>query len=480
MNSDTLSSDRLTAYGRFVPDEILRMIGIDRIEHARLGQQTEHKLTVLFVDIRNFTTLTEAMVPTESFAFINAYLSALEPAIRKHGGIVDKYIGDAIMAYFESPADNAVRAAIAMQAAVAEFNAAQGDDGFPPIRIGVGLNTGYIALGTVGSTERMENTVIGDSVNLAARLESLNKTYGTGILIGEDTFFNLQQPEQFQIRFIDRVRVKGKRRAQSVYEVFDQDDAAIQQLKSRQQETFARAIAYYHLRRVDEAEKLFDQLLAELPDDPVVQLYLERCRCYHADGIHEGTGELDGEVSWRDAYKVDIPQIDGEHRALLNCINKLLREVHDGHTDRLEETLGFVGNYAVEHFEHEEELMRASAYPFLEEHQHEHRRFIDFYGSLTREILSKPSDRLLLLFKINLFLVDWFINHTTRTDKHLGNYLLHLNQAALQCGQRASNRSRTARHSTPSGKAAPGVGSASPRAAGEAGRGPDCSVPRGN
>lgn len=425
MDRDTQLNDRLAAYRRFVPDEILSMIGIERIEQAELGHQIERKLTVLFADIRDFTTLTETMVPAKSFAFINAYLSALEPAVRDHRGVVDKFIGDGIMAYFGLNADSGVQAAIAMQAAVAEFNATQSDDQFPPIRIGVGLNTGYIALGTVGSPERMENTVIGDSVNLAARLESLNKTYSTGILIGEDTYYNLQQPEAFQIRFIDRVRVKGKLRAQSVYEVFDHDDAETRQLKSHHQETFARAIAYYHLRNVDEAEALFNQYLAKLPDDPVAQLYLQRCRRYHAGGIHEGTGELDQEVPWRDSYDLDIPQIDGEHRELLKCINRLLREIHHGDADRLEATLGFLGDYTAHHFQHEEKLMRACAYPFLEEHQHEHRRFIDFYRGLTQEILAKPSDRLFLLFKINLFLVDWFISHTTRTDKHFGNYLHH-------------------------------------------------------
>jgi len=424
------AKDRLAAYRRFVPDETLRMIGADRIEQIKLGDHVERKLTVLFADIRNFTSLTEKMVPAESFAFINAYLSTVEPAIRRQRGIVDKYIGDGIMAFFGSNADDAVHAAVAMQAAAAEFNATHSGDGFPTIRIGIGLNTGYIALGTVGSAERMENTVIGDSVNLAARLESLNKTYETRILIGEDTYYNLRRPEAFQIRFIDRVRVKGKMRAQSVYEVFDHEDAAIRELKSHHQETFARAIAHYHLRRADQAEKLFDQYLAEVPEDPVAKFYLERCRRYRADGTHEGTGELDQEVPWRDEYALDIPKIDAEHRQLLEYINGLLREIHQGDTDRLEDALEFLGGCTAHQIQEEEGLMRACDYPFLEEHQHEHRRFIDFYRGLTQEILGKPSDRLLLLFKIDLFLVDWFVNHTTRTDKHFGNYLHHQDRTA--------------------------------------------------
>jgi class 3 adenylate cyclase len=175
-------------------------------------------MTILFSDIRNFTTLSEAMTPDENFAFINAYLERMGPVIRDHNGFIDKYIGDAIMALFES-ADDAVRAGIAMLATLEAFNAERGAKGRAPINIGVGINTGTLMMGTIGEKHRMDGTVISDAVNLASRVESLTKTYHVGLLISQHTLQSLSNPKVYDIRPVDDVVVKGKTHPVTIYEV---------------------------------------------------------------------------------------------------------------------------------------------------------------------------------------------------------------------------------------------------------------------
>ncbi len=160
---------------RFVPRAFLAKIGRPNIRSVALGDNKRQDMTILFADIRNFTALSERMSPDDNFAFINAYLAEMGPVIAQHGGFIDKYIGDAIMALFEK-ADDGVRAGLAMLAILERFNAKRQAAGAEPIVIGIGLNTGSVMMGTIGERHRMDGTVISDAVNLAARLESLTRT----------------------------------------------------------------------------------------------------------------------------------------------------------------------------------------------------------------------------------------------------------------------------------------------------------------
>ena len=165
-----------SAFSRFVPTEFLQLLGQDSLLSVSLGDAVERDITVVFSDIRAFTSLSEQMSPEESFAFLNSYLSGVGPVIRNHRGFIDKYIGDAVMALFpEDPAD-ALHAAIAMQRFVREFNEQRLVEGRPEIRIGVGLHHGRVMLGTIGEDKRLEGTVISDAVNIASRLEGLTKS----------------------------------------------------------------------------------------------------------------------------------------------------------------------------------------------------------------------------------------------------------------------------------------------------------------
>jgi class 3 adenylate cyclase/HAMP domain-containing protein len=203
---------------RFVPQAFLAIVGKPSIVDVELGDNKRRKMSVLFSDIRSFTTLSEGMSPDENFGFINAYLERMGPVIREHHGFIDKYIGDAIMALFND-ADDAVRAGLAMLRTLDGFNDDRQGAGLAPIGIGVGINTGLLMLGTIGEKHRMDGTVISDAVNLAARVESLTKEYDKPLLISEFTLADLADPKAYDIQPVDVVVVKGKTKPVGIFTV---------------------------------------------------------------------------------------------------------------------------------------------------------------------------------------------------------------------------------------------------------------------
>lgn len=266
------------ALGRFVPQEFLQFLNRDSITKVELGDQVQREVSVLFADIRNFTALSEQMTPAQNFEFINTYLSHMEPAIVGNRGFIDKYIGDAIMALFGQGADDAVKAGIAMLRQLTAYNETLCQQNRSPIEIGIGINTGELMLGTVGSKSRMDSTAIGDVVNLASRLENLNKVYNAPLLISQHTFACLDNPNDYSIRLIDRVRVKGKIEMVSMFEVFDGDPPPLREGKLATKTLFEQALLMYSLKSLGAAYQLFQRCLEMNPGDRVVQIYLERCR----------------------------------------------------------------------------------------------------------------------------------------------------------------------------------------------------------
>ncbi|MEK7991793.1 MAG: AAA family ATPase [Thiotrichaceae bacterium] len=266
------------AYERFVPREFLSLLDKQSVMDVRLGDQVEKEMSILFSDIRDFTTISEQMPPQENFDFINAFLSRMEPNILDFNGFIDKYIGDAIMALFPTNADDALQAAIDMMMTLNEYNKTRGRPGRPIIRIGIGIHTGRLMLGTVGGRSRMDGTVISDSVNLASRIEGLTKIYGASLLITGHTYQKLSDPAQYKIRMIDRVRVKGKSKVVTVYEVFDADAHHLIHLKQNTFKTFELGFKFYHDQELNLACDYFEQVLSENADDNVAKVYLERCK----------------------------------------------------------------------------------------------------------------------------------------------------------------------------------------------------------
>ncbi|NQE35115.1 ATP-binding protein [Microcoleus asticus] len=276
------------AYGRFVPHDFLSLLEKPSIIEVKLGENQERDMTVLFADIRSFTALSENMTPPENFAFINTYLGRVSPAIRKNNGFIDKYIGDAVMALFPTSPSDGVRAAIDMQKEVNIYNQQREKDGWCPIAIGVGLHAGNLMLGTIGEKERMESTVIADAVNLASRLEGLTKVYGSGILVSGAIIDRLDEPEKYKYRFVDRVTVKGKTNAVSVFEIYDTETEQSIGLKQQTAEIFQEALNFYYEQKFVAAQKVFQNILQINPDDRVAMLYFKRSRNYRMYGAPDG------------------------------------------------------------------------------------------------------------------------------------------------------------------------------------------------
>ncbi|MDM8558121.1 response regulator [Candidatus Parabeggiatoa sp. HSG14] len=269
---------KIKTFHKFVPIEFLKLLNLEEYDNIELGNCVEKSMTIMFSDIRSFTTISEGMTPAGNFNFINSYLSRMEPIINQHQGFIDKYIGDAIMALFPINADHAVQAAIDMLKKLAEYNLTQGRAEHPVINIGIGIHTGNLMLGTVGGQNRMDGTVISDAVNLASRIEGLTKTYNTPLLITEETYKQLADVSQYHIRIIDCVTVKGKTKSVTVYEVFDADSSSRLDLKSETLSDFELGFNYFHGKQFDKAQACFDKVLQINKNDKTAQVYSTHCQ----------------------------------------------------------------------------------------------------------------------------------------------------------------------------------------------------------
>jgi len=418
------------SYGHFVPRDFLEFLGAEDISDVMPGDEVEMTMTVMFSDIRNFTTLSEAMTSHQTFQFINSYLANMESPIHRHGGVIDKFVGDAIMALFPKSADDALDAAISMMDSLRHYNANRKKAGWSEIEIGIGLNSGMATLGVIGHSERMETTVIGDCVNVSSRMEGLTKKYRVPILVSEDTLIALSDPSKYCIRFIDRVSVKGRIRPISVYEVFDADEPEMIDAKLAGLEVFEQAIALYHLREVEQAMPLFEKYLSAIPSDHIAKQYLDWCHEFLDKGRYRGIGELNKQLEWSDSFNTGYEQIDNEHRHLLENINALAAAIHGEDMDEVRTVLGFLEDYTIKHFATEKGLMEEHDYPFMAAHLTDHARFVKRIGELKEELTSGLQDKRYSLFRVNLFLYDWLISHSTRVDKHLAQFIAEKKRAA--------------------------------------------------
>ncbi|MBE9119609.1 adenylate/guanylate cyclase domain-containing response regulator [Tychonema sp. LEGE 07199] len=265
------------ASARFVPREFLKFLKIESIVDARLGDSVQAEMTIMFADIRSFTSLSESMSPRENFEFLNSYLSRVGPVIRQYNGFIDKYIGDGIMALFPNRAEDAVQAAIEMQQQVKIYNRHRQNSGYQPISIGIGLHTGTLMLGTIGEAERMESTVISDAVNLAARVEGLTKLYGVGIVASVQTLCRIDDPQNYKCRFLDRVQVKGKQTPVAVFEIYDGDSDTMIELKGQTQTDFEQGIFFHYQQQFAQARQMFLRVLQVNKYDKAAAFYADRC-----------------------------------------------------------------------------------------------------------------------------------------------------------------------------------------------------------
>lgn len=268
----------LESVARFVPKQFIRILGKEDVSFLNLGDSKQINMTVLFSDIRGFTTLSETLSAEDTFRFVNSYLKRMGPVIQKHQGFIDKFIGDAIMALFADHPENAVMASIAMHQELALYNIHRQSSGYAPVQIGIGLNTGSLMLGTVGSTGRLDTTVIGDAVNLAARIESLTKAYGVNILLADTVQRALPEDSPYCLREVDSVLVKGKTQPTVIYELFDTDADELRDRKQSILADFMLALIHYKTAEFKAALEIFERCLKQCPEDSVSEIYIRRCK----------------------------------------------------------------------------------------------------------------------------------------------------------------------------------------------------------
>jgi adenylate cyclase len=252
-------------------------------EKLQLGGE-QKELTVLFSDIVNFTTISEKMPPQELVILLNDFLDRMTDIVKKHYGTVDKYVGDAIVAFWGAPKsqdDHALRAcktALEMQRTLAEMRMKQVAEMKPPLSIRIGVNTGPMVVGNMGGTERFSYTVIGDSVNLGSRLESANKQYGTSVMISENTYEKVKN--DVIVRELDLLVVKGKTAPIRAYELLALTTDGIPEEQRQKIDSFARGLVFFRNREFDNAITSLTHALEIDPDDMPSRLYIERSRHY--------------------------------------------------------------------------------------------------------------------------------------------------------------------------------------------------------
>jgi class 3 adenylate cyclase len=267
------------SFARFVPQSFLGLLDRQDMSEVQLGDQVQLEMTVLFSDVRGFSRRSEGQSPAEVFGLLNTYLSRMVPRIEEHGGLIDKYMGDSIMAIFPEPggADRALQSALAMLQERDALNTELAWDGGEPISLGIGLHSGPVMLGTIGSEARMDGTIIGDAVNLASRVEGVTKQYGVALAVSEATVSALEYPSNYLMREMDRVKMVGREEPVTVFEVFEADPP---QRLARKRENLARlaeAIAQFRAKDIEGCEMACRMILMLDPEDEVAAMYLRRC-----------------------------------------------------------------------------------------------------------------------------------------------------------------------------------------------------------
>ena len=271
--------------GRFVPNEFLHSLNKERITEVMLGDHTEKEVTVLFTDIRDYTAVAENMTPEENFNFVNAFHRRMGPVIQKHGGFVNQYLGDGLMAIFSKSVDDAVKAAIEMQKTLQEYNIKRVGQNRQALKMGIGLHTGPLIMGIIGDQHRMDATTIADTVNTASRIESLTKHYGVSVLLTEDSLKQLENRNSFRLRHLGIVQVKGKKDPVGIYECFDGDSPEIAEQKQETIRDFEKGLEHFFSREFPEAAGAFNKVLKANALDYTARLFLNKSSTYTVEGV---------------------------------------------------------------------------------------------------------------------------------------------------------------------------------------------------
>ncbi|MGQ8365587.1 adenylate/guanylate cyclase domain-containing protein [Glaciecola sp. 1036] len=271
-------------FQKFVPKQFLAHFTRSGFDSIQLGQAIEADVSILFCDIRGFTTLAEKMPPKDLITFLNSYFYRMNDPIHENGGFIDKFIGDAIMALFDRPdseqannAYDAIKASSELYRALELYNSHRKKTGYDPVRIGVGVHHGSVVIGTVGSEDRMDTTVIGDAVNVAERVEKLSAVYEVDILVTDDLLERALEKGRFAYRFVDRLKVRGREKSLDVYEILEHLASDVIQQKLEVARLIQSGVKHRLKSEWDLAIKEFEQAISMNPDDRLAFYHLKRC-----------------------------------------------------------------------------------------------------------------------------------------------------------------------------------------------------------
>jgi class 3 adenylate cyclase len=270
---------------KFVPNEFIRSLGKEVLTEVKLGDQVEKIVTVLFSDIRNYTTLSERMTPEENFSFVSSFNERMGPIIRRHNGFINQYLGDAIMAIFPGNAADGLMAAIDMQKAVQEFNKERQQNNQPSITIGVGMHTGPLIMGITGDSDRLDATTISDTVNTASRIESLTKYYKASVILSDATLQQIAHPAQFLLRQLGKVQVKGKMAPVGIFECFNGNLPEEKFKKEKTLPLFHKGMDQYLNRLFADSIVSFTEVLETHPDDQTTKFFIEKATRHIQNGV---------------------------------------------------------------------------------------------------------------------------------------------------------------------------------------------------
>jgi class 3 adenylate cyclase len=270
---------------KFVPNEFIRLLGKESLTDVKLGDQAEIIVTVLFTDIRDFTSLSEKMTPDENFRFVSSFNERLGPVIRSHKGFINQYLGDSIMAIFPRHPDDALNAAIGMQKAVHALNIERQSEGLPIIRAGIGMHTGPLIMGITGDEHRLDAATISDTVNTAARIESLTKHYRSPLLISGETLQQISDHNKYQLRDLGKVQLKGKYNQLSIIECINGYAETELQKKTKTLVPFNASMNYYFEQHFEHAIEGFQSVLKTDPDDRTATYFMNNALKFLSEGV---------------------------------------------------------------------------------------------------------------------------------------------------------------------------------------------------
>ncbi len=276
---------KVNVFERLVPEPFLKRLAPEGFETFEFGTGKSDFMTILWASIRELHGLTQSMKPQELYKFINRYLDLMSQPLHEHHGFINKFMDNAFMALFHHPqnteaqeAYDAINAALALQQTVNEYNRHRPNPNDPSISMGIGIHSGTVAIGTAGSSDRMDSTVVGENVAMSVRLEGLTKYYDASILVSQDTIRLIQSHVPFKMRVLDWVKVSGITRPMKLYEVYECDPVEIQSLKDKTKSLIVEGLEKRRKKNWEGATACFQAAQKKNPNDVAIQRLIQQCQ----------------------------------------------------------------------------------------------------------------------------------------------------------------------------------------------------------